>query len=217
MQDRPKKAHSNLKQQIYCDLKDKLIHCVYPPGTVLNEMILTEEYGVSRTPVREAVSQLELDQYVTVLPKKGIYVRDLTIDDALHIFQTRIEIEPITLKLAQPYLNIEKLLEFRSRFERKEDDLEHAYELDMAMHLYLIDCCRNTYLINMMHRLFEDNTRMIIYTGQNKLKIHNARAEHIEILDSLIAMRDPEECAALMRSHVGTCRTAALQYFGKQL
>ena len=166
--------------------------------------------------VREALSQLELEQYVKILPKKGIYISDLTIDDVLHIFQARMEIEPVTLKLAAPYLEMEKLLEYRSRFEIDDENLEKAYELDMEMHLYLIDCCRNSYLINMMHRLFEDNTRMIIYTGQNTAKIHNARQEHIEILDSLIGTQNINASAQLMRTHIATCRNAALQFFKKR-
>ena len=53
----------SLKRKIYLDLKQKLIQCVYPPGSELNELLLTAEYGVSRTPIREAVSQLETDRF----------------------------------------------------------------------------------------------------------------------------------------------------------
>ncbi len=202
-----------LKQKIYEDLKNDLIHCRYAPGKELNELLLCEEYGVSRTPVREAISRLEMEGYVQVLPKKGILIPGLSIESVLQIFQTRIEIEPVTLRLAIPYLSVETLLDFRTRLEQPEEDLEKASDLDMEMHLYLIDQCRNSYLIQMMHKLFDDNTRVIIATGQNQVKIHNAKREHIAILDSLISMQDPEQSAALMREHIQTCRTAALRYF----
>ena len=208
-----KTQRQGLKQQIYEELKTKLVNCVYPPGSELNELLLTEEYGVSRTPIREAISRLEMEGYVRVLPKKGIYIPDLSIEDALQIFQTRIEIEPVTLKLAIPYLNVETLLDYRRRFDEPENDIEKASRLDTEMHLYLIDQCRNNYLISMMHKLFDDNTRVVISTGQNQVKIHNAKREHIEILDSLIAQQDPDVCASLMRTHIQTCRAAALKYF----
>ena len=210
------KKSRGLKQRIYDDLKDKLIHCVYKPGSELNELILTEQYGVSRTPIREAISQLEVEGYVKVLPKKGIYISDISVDDVLQIFQTRIEVEPVTLQLAYPYLNVLDLIEYRHRFEVPETDLEEASELDTEMHLFIIYQCRNTYLIDMMHKLFSDNTRMLTATGQTKVKIHNARQEHLDILDSLIEHQDPDICAELMRKHIKTCRAAALRYFSSE-
>ena len=206
-------TQQGLKQKIYENLKHKLIQCVYAPGSELNELILTEEYGVSRTPVREAISRLEMEGYVRVIPKKGIYIPPLSIEDALHIFQTRIEIEPVTLKMAIPFLSTEKLLDFRNRFISEESDIEKLFGLDTDMHLYLIDQCRNPYLIGMMHKLFDDNTRIVIATGQNEVKIHNARREHIAVLESLISMKSPDESAELLRSHIMTCRSAALKYF----
>lgn len=206
-------ARTGLKRKIYHDLKQKLIHCVYPPGSELNELMLTEEYGVSRTPVREAVSQLELEGYVKVLPKKGIYIPDVSVDQVLQIFQTRLEIEPVTLRMAIPYLDIGELIAYRWKYQKPEPDLMKALELDTELHLYFIDHCKNNYLIEMMHRLFDDNTRMVIATGQTEAKIHNAVVEHLEILDNLINHEDPELSAELMRKHVETCRTEALKYF----
>ena len=216
MPNQESRKNKGLKQKIYEDMKDKLIHCIYKPGSELNEVQLTEEYGVSRTPIREAISQLEVEGYVKVLPKKGIYISDITVDDVLQIFQTRIEIEPVTLTLAYPYLNVLDLIEYRHRFEGPEEDLDEASKLDTEMHIFLIDQCRNSYLIDMMHKLFSDNTRMLIATGQNKVKIHQARQEHTEILDALIEHQDPDVCAELMRKHIKTCRAAALKYFSSE-
>ena len=207
----------NLKHQIYQDLKKKLIHCVLPPGSELNELSLTEEYKVSRTPIREAISQLELEGYVKVVPKKGIYISDISVDSVVEIFQTRTEIEPLALRMAFPFLDIKTLLDFRQRFEEeREDELVPTSQLDMDMHLYIIDCCRNSYLIDMMHRLFDDNLRLVISTGLNSVQIHNARVEHIGILDSLITGQDPEASASLLKEHIFTCRTAALKYFSSE-
>ena len=203
----------NLKRTIYNDLKNKLIHCVYPPGSELNEMMLTEEYGVSRTPVREAVNRLEADGYLKIIPKKGIYVSEVSIEDVLQIFDTRLEIEPLTLRMALPYLKIEELLSWRQRFREPEDDLLKSLQTDTDMHLYLIDHCRSGYLIEMMHRLFDDNTRTVIATGQTEVKIHNAVMEHAAILDAIITRQSPDICAELMRKHVEHCRTEALNYF----
>lgn len=201
-----------LKQAVYYDLKDKLINCVYAPGTTINELELTQAYGVSRTPVREAVTQLEMDGYVKILPKKGIYVTEISLENVIQIFKARAEIEPITLRMARPYLSVNQLIALRKNILEHEHDIHNAYKWDMQMHLYFIDNCRNNYLINMMHKVFDDNTRVIIATGQNETKIHNAVMEHTEILDNLIAENDIEITCRLMRSHVENCRLAAIQY-----
>lgn len=212
----PRNASPNKKSQkntLYQALKERLINCIYPPGSLLNEMQLAEEFSVSRTPVREAIGRLEMDGYVRVLPKKGIYVTDISLNDVHQIFQTRIEIEPLAMKLAVPHLSMDELLMFRKRFTDEEPDLANAFRLDTAMHLFLVEHCGNRYIIEMMRKLFDDNTRIVIASKQNQVQIHNAKREHLEILNSLIQKDDPEKTAQLLRVHLETCRRAALDYF----
>ncbi len=201
------------KNSLYLSLKERLINCIYPPGSLLNEMQLAAEFCVSRTPVREAIGRLEMDGYVRVLPKKGIYVTDISLNDVHQIFQTRIEIEPLAMKLAAPHLSMDELLMFRKRFTDDEPDLSNAFRLDTAMHLFLVEHCGNRYIIEMMRKLFDDNTRIVIASKQNRVQIHNAKREHLEILNSLIQKDDPETTAQLLRRHLETCRRAALDYF----
>ena len=213
MDDLKNKKGKGLKNSIYSDLKEKLINCIYQPGTVLNEIQLTNEYKVSRTPIREAISRLEMDGYLKILPKKGIYVTDISLNNVIQIFQVREEIEPLAIKMAEPYLNVEDLKMFRQRFEAEDLDLSNSFRLDTAMHLYIIEHCGNDYIIQMMHKVFDDNTKIIIASKQNQVKIHDAKCEHIEILDSLIEKKDINETSRLLRTHIGTCRRAALDYF----
>ena len=204
---------TELKYHVYQDLKEKLINCIYPPGSMLNEVQLASQYGLSRTPIREAINRLEMDGYVKVIPKKGIYVTDISLNDVLQIFQTRIEIEPVALRLAIPYLRRDELLFFQKRFESEDLNLSDAFRLDTAMHLCFVEHCGNTYLIEMMRKLFDDNTKAVIATGQNSAKIHDARLEHLEIVNSLIRGDEIETSVHFLRSHIETCRKAALNYF----
>lgn len=205
--------HNSSRNTVYRVLRERLINCVYAPGSRLNEVRLAEEFGVSRTPIREAMGKLEMDGYVKVLPKRGIYVTDVTIKDVFQIFQTRIEIEPLVLRLSMPHLEREELLVFREQFAAEDPDVKHAFRVDMAMHLFLIDHCGNSYIINMMHKLFDDNIRVVLATGQDQTKLHRAQEEHLAILDALLEGRSPEECAERMRSHLETCRQAAVSFF----
>ena len=182
----PKTANKDLKNHTYCILKERLVNCIYPPGTLLNEAQLAADLGASRTPVREAISRLEMEGFVKIMPKKGIYVTDISLNDVLQIFQTRIEIEPIAVRLAAPHLPREELLAFCGKFKGEAPDIQNGFRLDTAMHLFIIEHCGNRYIIDMMHRIFDENTRVIISSKQNQVQIHDARLEHLDILNSLL-------------------------------
>lgn len=202
----------DLKNHAYQILKERLINCIYEPGTILNEAQLAADLGLSRTPIREAINRLESDGFVKVLPKKGVYVSDIQLSDVLQIFQTRIEIEPVALKMAAPHLPVEELLQFQKTFTGEIADIQNGFRLDTAMHLFIIEHCGNRYIIDMMHRLFDDNTKVVIASKQNQVQIHDARQEHLNIINTLLE-KDYEKAEILMRTHIETCRRAALDYF----
>jgi DNA-binding GntR family transcriptional regulator len=146
------------------------------------------------------------------MPKKGIYVTDVTLQDVMQIFQTRLEIEPITLRMAGPTLPMEELLNFRNSFSQDEHDCGIGFRLDTAMHLFIIEHCGNRFMIDMMRKVFDENTRVIISSKQNETKIHDARVEHLQIINLLIE-KDYEKAQQAMRTHIETCKRAALDYF----
>lgn len=205
-------SNRNLKSHVYNILKENLINCVYPPGSILNEAQIAADLNLSRTPVREAISRLEMERFVKIMPKKGIYVTDIMLSDVLQIFQTRIEIEPIALRMAATHLSKEELSHFCEKFRDQTFDIKNGFQLDTAMHLFIIEHCGNRYIIDMMRRVFEENTRIIISSKQNQVQIHDARREHIDILTALMNL-DVDRAVELMRSHVENCRRAAMDYF----
>ena len=64
----------SLKQMAYNSIKEKILNCQYMPNSFLNEDLLCEEFGVSRTPIRDALSRLEQEHLITIMPKKGFFV-----------------------------------------------------------------------------------------------------------------------------------------------
>ena len=170
-----------LKEATYMTLKERLIDCVYQPGSLLTEAQLAADLQLSRTPIREAISKLEMEGYVQTLPKKGIYVSDITLNDVIQVFQTRILIEPITVKLSGPRLPKDEISNFINKFHEPVADIQNSFRLDTAMHLFLIENCGNNYIIEMMKKVFAQNTRIIISSKQNQLQIHDAKNEQLEL------------------------------------
>ncbi len=202
----------DLKNLAYEMLRKKLINCEYKPGSMLNEAQLVAELGFSRTPIRQALNSIEQEGFIRILPKKGIYVTEVSLNDVRQIFQVRAEIEPIALRLAAPYIPKEDLQRFKKQFLGEEPEVAADYRLDTAMHLFIIEHCGNHYIIDMMQRVFDENTRIIISSGQNVIKIHDACQEHIGVLDLLMADRI-DDAQNAMRDHVENCKRAALDFF----
>lgn len=204
---------TNLKSIAYHVLKERLIHCHYVPGSILKESELAEELKISRTPVREAISLLEIEGYLVIVPKKGILVTDITLNDVMQIFQVRMAIEPLTLKMAGPNLRVEELMDWLKKFQTATStDIQNSFELDTQMHLFLIEHCHNKYIIDMMKTVFDKNTRIIISSKHNIAHVKDARQEHCEILTSLVN-QDFELAADQMGKHLANCRKAAIDYF----
>ncbi|MGD1822359.1 MAG: GntR family transcriptional regulator [Pleomorphochaeta sp.] len=200
----------DLKTLAYNIIKDKIINCDYKPGSLLNESQLSKELNFSRTPIRQALNGIEQEGFIKTLPKKGIYVQPVTLAMVRQVFQTRIEIEPITLKLAGNNLSKEKLQYYKDGFLGKFGEVD--FRFDTEMHLYIINNCDNNFLISMMKKVFDENTRIIISSGQNKTKIHDAKNEHIEILD-LLLNNEVAIAQEKMKLHIEACKKAALDYF----
>ena len=74
-------SKKGLKEQTYLTLKERMVDCVYPPGSLINEAQLAADLNLSRTPIREAISKLEMEGFVQILPKKGIYVTNTGFPD----------------------------------------------------------------------------------------------------------------------------------------
>lgn len=206
------KKELNLKNQAYNIIKQRIINCKYLPGQLLNEGKLADNLKLSRTPLREAINKLESEGFVSTSVQRGILVSPITLRDILQVFNTRLEIEPITLKMATPYLSQSELNRFLSLFSSMNDTVENSFHLDTAMHMYFIENCGNIYIINMMHRVFEENTRIILSSEQNQSHIYEAKQEHTEII-KMILNNNIDEACGLMYKHITSCKNFAIDCY----
>ena len=205
-------ANGDLKNHVYRQLKERLITCQYIPGTVINESQLASEFELSRTPIREALYRLEQDGFVQIMPKKGILVTDITIQEVLFVFQARVEIEPLALRLSAPFLAREDLERYLEIFSHDEPDLEKAFWTDMEMHAFLVNHCGNPFIIDMMQKVFARSCRISIASNQTLQKLENARTEHRDIIKKLAEGQD-NAAVELLRRHLESCKEHSLNFF----
>ena len=79
-----------LKDRAYRELCEKIINLEYPPNTLLSEEQICQDLNITRTPVREAIINLQQDKLITVLPKKGLLITPITLETVDNFFEIRL-------------------------------------------------------------------------------------------------------------------------------
>ena len=192
-------GYINLKEKAYDLIKRKIIYLEFMPGDYLEEKKLSEILGVSRTPIREALSRLETEKWVVSLPRKGVFVSEVDETMLNHIFEARKYFEPAILGMAFNNLSDIKLNIFKQRFEIYETlDQKEKDKLDNDFHLYILNSVDNFFVKNMMITTFEHvvRVRKLSFDKKSKLRISESNDEHIHIIDLILDGKKQEAMGA---------------------
>lgn len=211
--ERREKGKKNLKNKAYDIIRDKIIRCEYMPGQFLNELELKTVIGASRTPIREACSKLEQEGFLSIFPKRGIMVRDITLAEVNAIYEIRCMLEPYVI-LTYGHLLLPGALQEMQRkmsVSSLETDFVNEYDVDNDFHGMLIRASGNPYIIELMNKIFGQNHRLRILSGQLlQHRIKDTVREHDLILRWL-AEQKLEKAAEAMRIHLENARKAAVE------
>ena len=194
----------NLSDQAYDELVKKIISGGYPGGTTLQEEKLASEFGISRTPVREALKRLAAEGLIEQLPRKGFRVA-MPDDDALtELFECRCGLELLALKNAMgaiPPEKIETLKEKLRSAARRKDSRRIALEADGEMHALFSDHCGNRYLSALIQQFRTKTAPYRNYRNRERAPLEELITERMEILDAVLA-GDTEKVSILLRKHI---------------
>ena len=91
---------TTLSEQAYTDLRDRIVRLEFAPGDVLREDALRERLGLGRTPIREALQRLAREHFITVIPRRGMFVSGIDVSELSLLFETRSVLEPYAARLA---------------------------------------------------------------------------------------------------------------------
>ena len=195
-------VRTNLNAQVYDILKDMIADQRFTPGSSLNVEQLTQELGVSRTPIWEAVRRLEQEGIVAHTPHKGVRVVELTRQMALELYEVRETMEAMAARLgaerATPEIiqQMEKILAEQTQIVNREDDVAYSRS-DHDFHLLIYEACGNNLLKEIL-----DGLRYKALPLAFKLSPHYSEflAFHKELL---IAFRKkaPKAAEKAMRRH----------------
>ncbi|WP_417743196.1 GntR family transcriptional regulator [Salipiger sp.] len=173
------------------------------PGDRLRETDLAERLGVSRTPIREAIRQLEADGVVTHLPRQGASVRTLDYAEVMELYEMRAVLEGTAARLAARAasdIEIEELADMNRQMSEL-GDAPDAFVLNRQFHAALLDAAKNRFLARSIHVL----QKALMILGPTTLtepdRAHKAVEEHFEVLDAIQA-RDGARAENAMRAHI---------------
>ena len=196
-----------LKQKAYHVIKEKIITCEYKPSSFLNEEFLSEELGMSRTPIRDALGRLEQERLVSILPKKGFFVSAITKEEIEMVFEGRLLLEPYFVEKYAHELtskeidNMEKIVDIYEKAIESEDS-EAYYGLDNDFHQCIISKCSNHYLVSTYTALYNQDRRLRILVSKTvKQRLTETIIEKRAIIKCL-RQGDVHGAAEEMREHI---------------
>ena len=195
------------KALVYETLKSRIIHHALKPGEALNEGVLSKELKISKTPVREALQQLEKEGFVENLPNKGAFVSRIALQDLREIFEIREILECEVIKRAALKVDPEKVEALRERFVSSEagnpKPSEGYFKSGDEVHAFIFETLGNNRLTEIYRRLQDHIVRMRIHFFNQSVSGRSPESyrEHIEILEALKA-RDPVRAENAVRNHL---------------
>jgi DNA-binding GntR family transcriptional regulator len=190
----------------YHELRDRIVTLRLPPGTVLREDELMRELDVGRTPLREAVKRLALEDLVAVQPRRGTFVSPVEAADIVHITEVRAELEGYAAELAALRMSAET----RVRAEQLLDEVDHHNEsgdqdrlmrFDQRIHRFTWDASGNPYLIATLERYFTLSLRVWYLVLDRVPGLGHAVHDQVALIEALLD-RDGPRARAVMREHV---------------
>lgn len=194
-----------LKDSAYNEIKAKILSCEYAPRSLLSEEMICSDLNVSRTPVRDAISRLSHENLVHVVPKKGIFVQDISIKDLSAIYEARLLVEPHIIlnhgaKAKKEHLE-ELLIKFQGIDMATMKSLDYTI-IDTQFHNAIFFIAGNIYYNQMYESLSNQNFRISVLGGHSSLeRREQSRIEHIDILQNMLA-EEYQLAAQAMEQHI---------------
>lgn len=192
--------YKTVDELAYETIKTMILKNRLKPGSRINQVQLARELGVSRTPIRRALSQLVKEHLLEMVPRKGIYVKKYSKAEMVVIFDLREVLEGLTCRKAAPIVKKEQLDHFKCLFQEavKNNDYEAYCKVDVKFHCFLLEVSGIKLLediVKSFHILSKSFVPGLLRPPEETFP------EHIAIIDALVS-RDPDTAENLMRQNI---------------
>lgn len=204
-----------LRDEVFNTLRQAILTGELKPGERLMEIHLADKLGVSRTPVREAIRRLELEGLVTMIPRRGAQVAQITEKSMSDVLEVRRALDALCAELACDRIDAEGLASLAKAcdlFEEsvREGDSKKIAQADVALHDIIVQATGNGRLIQLINNLSEQMYRYRFEYIKDKSQHETLMKEHRIIYQS-IACKDKETAAAAAKTHIDNQKKAIIR------
>lgn len=198
--------HYSLSAKVFHSIREDILSGKYQANEELKEKTIGEDMGVSRTPVREALRQLELEGLVYIIPNKGAFVEGVTLKDIKDIYEIRTLLEGLCAKWAASNITKEQLEEleetvFLSEFHFSKENWDQMLELDNRFHELVYEACGSKELTRVLSDYHHYLQRIRKITLGQKERARASIDEHRQIAEAL-RRRDAAAAEESARLHI---------------
>lgn len=196
----------SLRGRVFHKLREDILSGKYEEHEELKEVAIGEEMGVSRTPVREAFRQLELEGLIQIIPNKGAYVTGITEKDVKDIYMIRSLLEGLCARWATEHITKEQLEEmeenvYLARFHASKGHMEQIAELDNRFHEIMYEACNSKMLEHQLRDFHEYVLRVRRKTLSSVSRGMASNEEHEKIMEAIKA-GDADSAEQLAHTHM---------------
>ncbi len=204
----------NLQEIIFDRLKGEILDGTLKPGDPINAVDTANRFGISRTPVREAISKLEAIALVEKVPRCGYKVAGFSITEVLETYYLRASMEGMAASMAAKNFTAEQREQLREICRRSQDTLKYGdhkdfLELNTQMHELIYSAIQTTSIRELLHR-YRDITKRyaalgVELTGRNE----QLSEEHQNLVDAIVRA-DSEQAEYWAKRHlISTAKSIA--------
>ena len=199
-----------LRDQAFEKIRKRIICLDYAPGQYLSEAKVSQELGLGRTPVRQAFDRLMMMNMISILPRKGVIVSPVSLDEIHQIIEVRLINEAHCTALAAERATAAEIDEMGKVLAEAEAaslarDRERLMELDKVFHSLITRSARNKVLGDLLANLQDRSLRFWFISLGEESHMRHVATEH-KLIFQKIRDRDPEGAAAAAREHITSFR-----------
>ena len=206
-------------ERAYVELRDRIVTLRLAPGTALREDELMRDMGIGRTPLREAVKRLALENLVAVQARRGTFVTAVEASDIVNITEVRAELEGFAAELAAMRMNGEARAAAEALLEEIEEvtrphEQEWLMRFDERIHHFTWEASGNPYLVETLERYFTHSLRIWYLVLDRVPGLGHAVHDQMHLLEALLE-RDGARARSIMREHVLAFQREILAAFSR--
>ena len=206
----------SLRGQVFDKIRSDILKGRYQKGDELVECTIGKEMGVSRTPVREAIRQLELEGLVQLIPNKGAFVTGISASDVRDIYLIRSRLEGLAARMAAEHISSEQLAEMEetivlSDYHVKIEHFEQVCEMDGKFHKLLYAASGSRILEHTLTDFHQYVQRVRMASITNRIRMHKSNSEHEKILEA-IRNKDGDQAEKVAAEHISNTVENLKQY-----